>query len=57
MSGLDGVLAGFATNPPTSVVDQILALQKFLTAAQAPADKESLHRRIEATDRQIDRLV
>jgi hypothetical protein len=40
-----------------SLVDQMLSLHKSLAAAQAPADKESLQRQIDATDRQIDRLV
>ena len=40
-----------------SLVDQMLALHKSLAAAQSPSDKEALQRQIDATDRQIDRLV
>ena len=40
-----------------SLVDQMLALHKSLAAAQSPADKEALQRRVDSTDRQIDRLV
>ena len=35
----------------------MLALHKRLAAATIPADKELYQRQIEATDRQIDRLV
>ncbi len=35
----------------------MLSLQEQLAAAKAPNDKEAIQRQIEATDRQIDRLV
>ncbi|MBI2843895.1 MAG: Eco57I restriction-modification methylase domain-containing protein [Armatimonadetes bacterium] len=38
-------------------VDWMLALHKQLAGAKSPPDKESLQHRIDATDRQIDRLV
>ena len=40
-----------------SLVDQMLSLHKSQAAAQSPTDKESLQRQIDATDRQIDRLI
>ncbi|MFI5381706.1 MAG: restriction endonuclease subunit M, partial [Tepidisphaerales bacterium] len=40
-----------------SLVEQMLSLHKSLAAAQSPHDKEPLQRQIDATDRQIDRLV
>jgi hypothetical protein len=40
-----------------ALVDQMLSLHKSLSAAKSPPDKEALQRRIDATDRQIDRLV
>ena len=35
----------------------MLSLHKSLSAAQSPADKQSLSRQIAATDQQIDALV
>ena len=40
-----------------AMVEQMLALHKKLAAAKAEHDKTVLQRQIEATDRQIDRLV
>lgn len=40
-----------------ALVEQMLSLHKSLAAAKSPHDKEALQRRIDATDRQIDRLV
>jgi len=40
-----------------ALVDQMLSLHKLLAAAQSPANKESLQRQIDSTDRQIDDLV
>ena len=40
-----------------ALVEQMLALHKRLAGARTPTQKELLQRRIEATDRQIDRLV
>jgi hypothetical protein len=37
--------------------DEMLRLHKELAEAKSPQDKEFLQRRIDATDRQIDRLV
>jgi hypothetical protein len=39
------------------LVEQMLSLQKQLTAAKTPQDQTVLQRQIDATDRQIDRLV
>jgi hypothetical protein len=39
------------------VVDSMLVLHKQLASAQTPHDQESLKRQIDATDRQIDKLV
>jgi hypothetical protein len=39
------------------LVDQMLDLNKHLVEAKAPQTKTVLQRRIETTDRQIDRLV
>jgi hypothetical protein len=38
-------------------VDQMLRLHKELAAASTPTEKTPIERQIEATDRQIDRLV
>jgi hypothetical protein len=35
----------------------VFALHKQLTAAKVPSEQESLKRQIDATDRQIDKLV
>ncbi len=40
-----------------SLVENMLALHRQLAAARLPDDKERLQRQIQATDRQIDRLV
>ncbi len=40
-----------------SLVEQMLSLNKKLTAAKTDHEKTSLQRQIDATDRQIDRLV
>jgi len=39
------------------LVDQILAMHKKLASAKAPHDKSVLQVQLDATDRQIDRLV
>ena len=39
------------------LVDRMLDLHKQLAAAKSPIDKERIPRDIEATDRQIDKLV
>ena len=39
------------------LVEQMLALHKQLAAAKAPHDRTVLQAQIDATDRQIDRLV
>ncbi|HBI41921.1 MAG TPA: hypothetical protein DDY78_03565 [Planctomycetales bacterium] len=39
------------------LVEQMLASQNQLAAAKAPHDKTVLQAQIDATDRQIDRLV
>jgi len=43
--------------PLVSLVEQMLALHKQLAAAKTPDAKTFLQRQIEATDKQIDRLV
>ena len=40
-----------------SLVERMLALHKQLGSAHTPYDRENIKRQIEATDRQIDRLV
>ena len=40
-----------------SLVEQMLALHKQLAEAKTPHDKTAIQRQIDATDRQIDRLV
>jgi hypothetical protein len=40
-----------------SLVDSMLALQKHLASAKSEAQRVALHRVIEATDAEIDRLV
>ncbi|MCX5810472.1 MAG: hypothetical protein NTX36_14080, partial [Proteobacteria bacterium] len=40
-----------------SHVEQMLALHKQLVEAKTPHDKTAIQRQIDATDRQIDRLV
>lgn len=40
-----------------SLVESMLALHKQLTAAKTPHEQENLKRQIDATDRQIDKLV
>jgi hypothetical protein len=40
-----------------SLVDAMLALNRQLAAAQTAQDKTVIQRQIDATDRQIDRLV
>ena len=40
-----------------SLVEQMLALHKQLVEAKTPHDKTAIQRQIDATDRQIDRLV
>ena len=40
-----------------NLVEQMLELQKQLSAARTPQEKTSLARQIAATDAQIDRLV
>ena len=40
-----------------SLVENMLALNKQLAAAETPHEQESLKRQIDATDRQIDKLV
>ena len=44
-------------NKMVSLVEQMLDLHKQLASAKHPQDKTVLQRRIETTDRQIDRLV
>jgi hypothetical protein len=39
------------------LVDQTLTLHKHLAAAKTPDEKTRLHRQIDATDQQIDKLV
>jgi hypothetical protein len=39
------------------LVEQMLALHQQLTAAKTPHDRTVLQRQVDATDRQIDRLV
>jgi hypothetical protein len=49
-----------APTPPdaiVSLVEQMLSLHKQLAEARNPQDKTFLQTRIDATDRQIDRLV
>ncbi|UCE60893.1 MAG: N-6 DNA methylase [Phycisphaerales bacterium] len=41
----------------TSLVDRMLGLHNQLDAAKTPTDKTAIQRQIDATDRQIDRLV
>ena len=40
-----------------ALVERMLALHRKLAAATVPPDKDLYRRQIEATDRQIDRLV
>ena len=40
-----------------SLVESMLALNKQLAAANTPHEQENLKRQIDATDRQIDKLV
>jgi hypothetical protein len=40
-----------------ALVERMLDLHKRLAKAKAPDDKTKLQRRIDATDREIDRLV
>jgi hypothetical protein len=40
-----------------SLVEQMLTLNKQLTAAKIPHEQETLKRQVEATDKQIDKLV
>ncbi len=40
-----------------SLVDQMLSLNKQLARAKTDQEKTALQRQIDATDRQIDRLV
>ena len=40
-----------------SLVDKMLYLNKKLSAAKIPDDKTKIQRQIDATDKQIDKLV
>jgi hypothetical protein len=40
-----------------ALVERMLALHQQLAAARTPHEKTVLHKQIEVTDRQIDRLV
>lgn len=46
-----------ATSKLPKLVDGMLALHKSLSGAKTAHEKEALQRQIDATDRQIDRLV
>ena len=56
-SGFIPILLPFRHDRMVALVEKMLDLNKCLAAAKAPHEKEVLAGMIDATDRQIDRLV